>query len=140
LIAYSDTSAIVPLLIDEGSTDRCREHWLGANRLVTVRLVQVEARASFARAARERRITSSQLNAAAQALPSLLSQLDLIEVDAELIEHAASLAQTEALRAYDAVHLAGALVAAGDDLVMVAGDRPLIAAARTSGLATATID
>ncbi|MGQ0617093.1 MAG: hypothetical protein ACT4PW_08875 [Acidimicrobiia bacterium] len=67
----------------------------------------------------------------------LLAQLDLIDLDAELIGHAAALSQREGLRAYDAVHLAGALSVVADDLVVVAGDGALAAAAAAAGLTTA---
>ncbi len=37
--SYFDTSAIVPLLIDEGSTDRCVRLWDEASRIVGARLL-----------------------------------------------------------------------------------------------------
>lgn len=139
MIAYFDTSAIVPLLVDEPGTGQCQDHWREANRLVSVRLAHVEARAAIAQAFRTNRITDPHMRTSVRELDALLGQLDIIEVDAELIGRAAALAESQALRAYDAVHLAGALTVVAEDLVVVAGDRSLLAAAEAAGLTTARI-
>ena len=137
MIAYFDTSAIVPLVVDEQSSSRCEEHWLLADRVVSVRLVTVEARAALAQAARQGRLTARQLRGAVGGLEELVAQLDLVDVDDALVASAAELAESAALRAYDAVHLAAALEIADDDLVVIAGDRALLDAASASGLAAA---
>jgi len=138
LIAYFDTSAIVPLLIDEAGTERARGQWLAADRLVTVRLSHVEARAAIAQALRTGRITPAQHRAAVAELPRLLEQVELVDIDDELVHHAGELAEARSLRAYDAVHLAAALSARDPELVVVAGDAALLTAAATEGLATAS--
>ena len=139
MIAYFDTSAIVPLVVDEPGTDVAGRMWDGADRLVSSRLARVEARAALAQAARVGRLTSRQLLAAKRELDGLLDQLDVVDIDDELVRSAAELAEAHALRAYDAVHLAAAARLAADDVVVVAGDRALLAGARTMGLAIATI-
>jgi predicted nucleic acid-binding protein len=106
---------------------------------VSVRLVRVEARAGLARAARSERISRAQLRSFVRQLDELLDQLDFVEVDEELVRNAADLAQSHSLRAYDAIHLAAALTAASDDLVVIAADRALISAASVAGLATGAI-
>jgi len=139
LIAYFDTSAIIPLLIDEPATERCRDLWLAADRLVGVRLAHVEAHAALAQATRTGRITDPDLRASLRALDALLAQVDLIEVDADVIGRAGPLAEAQGLRAYDAVHLAAAVAIGAEDLVVVAGDRALVAAAEAAGLMTAAV-
>ncbi|HEV2071184.1 MAG TPA: type II toxin-antitoxin system VapC family toxin, partial [Acidimicrobiales bacterium] len=139
LIAYFDTSAIVPLLVDEGGTIAARDIWLAADRLVSVRLARVEARAALAQAARTARISAEQLRSSTQELEGLFVQLDLVDVDDSLIRHAADLTEAQALRAYDAVHLAAAMQVVEADLVLVAGDRALLTAAESLGLMVATI-
>ncbi len=139
MIAYFDTSAVVPLLIDEPGTERSRQHWLRADRLVSVRLVRVETRAALAQAARAGRISQPHLRRAVQELEDLSDQVDFVDVDDDVVRSAGDLAESHSLRAYDAVHLAAALTVAGDDLVVVAGDRALISAAGAAGLATAAI-
>lgn len=138
MIAYFDTSAIVPLLIDEAGTARCQEHWHAADRLVTVRLARVEARAALAQAERTGRLSPRQLRSAVTDLDALLGQVDHVEVDDSLARAAADVAEAAGLRAYDAVHLAAALQLADPDLVLVAGDRAMLAAATHAGLTTAS--
>ncbi len=139
MIAYFDTSALIPLLIDETGSNAAGEAWDRALRLVSIRLVRVEARAGLALAARTSRISSAQLRTFARELDNLLVQLEFVEIDDGLVRSAGDLAESQSLRAYDAVHLAAALTVAADDLVVVAGDRALVSAAQTAGLATAAI-
>jgi uncharacterized protein len=105
--------------------------------VVSVRLVTVEARAALAQAARQGRLTARALRNAVVGLEELAAQLDLVDVDDELVTTAAELAESAALRAYDAIHLAAALAAADDDLVVVAGDHALLHAAAANGLTIA---
>lgn len=137
MIAYFDTSAIVPLLVDETGTPAAREIWLSAGSLVSVRLVRVEARAALAQAARTGRISPPHLRSSVSELEGLLAQLAFVDVDDALVGHAGDLAESLALRAYDAVHLAAAIQVTAGDLVLVAGDRALLAAAKSVGLTVA---
>jgi predicted nucleic acid-binding protein len=136
LIAYFDTSAIVPLLIDEAGTERARAQWLGADRLVTIRLALVEARAAVAQAVRSGRITRAEHRRFVSDLPGLLEQVEFVDVDDALVRTAADIAEARSLRAYDAVHLAAAVGVGGSDLVVVAGDGALLVAATDEGLMT----
>ncbi len=61
----------------------------------------------------------------------------LIGVDAGLALKAGELAEEHALRGYDAVHLATALSARVDDLLVVSWDRDLATAALNCGHAVA---
>ena len=135
--AYFDTSALVPLLIDEPGTDAAGAVWDEAERVVTVRLAYAEARAALAQAARLGRITSGHHDRSASALDNLLDQVELVEVDDALVRAAGALAQQHSLRAYDAVHLAAALTVSDPRLVLVAGDLALLGAATAEGVATA---
>jgi predicted nucleic acid-binding protein len=123
LIAYFDTSAIVALLVEEDGTIAARDIWLGADRLVSVRLALVEARAVLAQANRNTRISAEHLRSLTHELEGLFVQLNLVDVDDALVRQAGDLAEAQALRAYDAVHLAAALQVVEADLVLVAGDR-----------------
>ncbi len=66
-------------------------------------------------------------------------QLDMVDVDEDLARGAGELAEAHGLRGYDAIPLAAAHRVSDPDLVVVAGDRPLLAAATTDGLMTAPI-
>jgi predicted nucleic acid-binding protein len=139
VIAYFDTSAIVPLLVVEGGSDAAGEIWDRADRLVTVRLAHVEARAALAQAVRMGRISPTQARFSARELDGLFTQLDLVDIDDGLVRHAGDLAESQGLRAYDAVHLAAANRVDDTDLVVVAGDRALLGAAEAVGMTVAAI-
>ena len=139
MIAYFDTSAIVPLLIVEAGSEAAGEIWDRADRLVTVRLAHVEARAALSQAARIGRISAAQLRFSARELDGLFTQLDLVDIDDGLVRHAGDLAEAQRLRAYDAVHLAAAHRVDDADLVVVAGDRALLGAAEAVGMTVAAI-
>jgi predicted nucleic acid-binding protein len=139
VIAYFDTSAIVTLLVDEAGTAAAGRIWDRAERLVSIRLARVEARAALAQATRLGRITPQQLRTSKRALEELAAQLDVVEIDEDLVDRASDLAEHHSLRAYDAVHLAAVRRVLDQDLVFVAGDRALLAAARVIGISVAPI-
>jgi len=137
VIAYFDTSALIPLLVDERGSERASRLWDVADNVVAVRLIYAEARAALAQATRLGRLSATNLDATIDALDGLYANLDLLEIDERLVRRAGELAQHHALRGYDAVHLAAAERIRDDTTVMVAGDRDLCAAARTLGMAVA---
>ncbi len=134
MIAYFDTSAVMPLIINEATTELCTRVWNDSSRVVSVRLLYAEARAAFARAERMSRVTRNQLAAAVGELDSVIAKVDHIEVTADLAQRAGELAQAYGLRCYDAVHLAAAQSVADGDLVFVTGDVDLAAAATALGI------
>lgn len=137
MIAYFDTSALVPLFVNEPSTERCTRLWNEASRVVSVRLLYPEARASLARAERMGRVTRAQLAAAIVELDAIIAEVDHIEVTADLAHSAGEFAHALGLRGYDAVHLAAASTVADADLVVVTGDADLAAATTAMGIAVA---
>ena len=76
MIAYFDTSAIIPLVIHETSTDVCNRVWSESTRVVSVRLLYPEARAALAKAHGMRRLTRTQLTAAVAELDTILAEID----------------------------------------------------------------
>ena len=139
MIAYFDTSAVVPLLVVEAGSTRAAVLWDGADRVVSARLVYPEGRAALTLAHRLGRLTARQLRAAVAELDSKYEEFDLVEVDDMLARRAGHLAEAHGLRGYDAVHLAAADRVRNPDLVVVAGDGALLAAAATEGIAIAAI-
>ena len=137
MIAYFDTSAIIPLIIEEPSSAMTSRLWDDAERIVSVRVLYPEARAALARAERMRRVTHGQLTAAIAELESIIGQVDHIEINAPLARLAGGLAHTHGLRGYDAVHLAAAATAADNELVVVTGDSDLGRAATALGISVA---
>lgn len=137
MIAYFDTSAVIPLVIDEPATELCNRLWNQSTRALSVRLVYPESRAALARAQRMDRLNRSQLQAAVDELDSLMHELDVVELSPAIAQSAGELAEHLGLRGDDAVHLAAALAVADDDLVLVSGDIDLAAAASDAGIAVA---
>ncbi len=132
MITYVDTSVLIKVLVEEPGTDAARRLWTEADALASVTLVAVEARAALAAARRGRRLTPARYRRVVANLGELLDQLDLIGVGDEIVEQAGDLAESAALRGYDAVHLAGALLVEAS--VMASADRALCSAAERLGL------
>lgn len=139
MIAYFDTSAIVPLLVQEAGSEQANLLWNEADRVAAIRLVYAEGRAALAMAVRLGRLDKNELRLAVADLDQLYQQLDLIEVSDTLVRRAGVLAEDYSLRGYDAMHLAAAEVLKDESLVLVAGDEPLCKAAEILGLAVAHI-
>lgn len=135
-MAYFDTSALVPLLVDEPSSSACRNLWDDADDVVSARLAYVETAAALAQARRLGRLTARQHRMALRALDGLWSQMQIAEVDQLLVERAAQLADQCALRGYDAIHCAAAVLVNDPTLVAASGDRQLLTAWHTLGVNT----
>jgi hypothetical protein len=132
LITYVDTSTLLKRLLDEDGSPRADEIWDAADVLVSSVMVVVEARAALAAAQRDARLTSDELRAAEAELAGLLQELAFVSVTDDLIDRAAGLAEEEALRGYDAVHLAAALSVGAT--VLTSADRALCDAGARHGL------
>lgn len=137
MIAYFDTSAVIPLLVQESGSERAGLLWAEADRVIGVRLVYVEGRAALAMACRGGRINRSSLRIAVGGLGRLYRQMDLVEASEAIVHRAGVLAEAHFLRGYDAVHLAAAEALRDQDTVLVAGDGALCDAAESLGLAVA---
>lgn len=134
MITYIDTSVLVKLLVAEQGSETAQEIWQAADRLVAVTLVEVEARAALAAASRAGRLTPVHHRRAKSSLRLLLDMMDVIDVSEELVTSAGDLAEIEALRGYDAIHLAGALQTAD---VLATADLALGDAGERQGLPVA---
>jgi len=136
VIAYFDTSAIVPLIVAGPSSPLCAHVWTVADQVVTSRLSYVEAAAALASAERMGRLMRESYDEARRRLSTLWEMVQIVEVDVSLMEEAADAARNQGLRGYDAVQFASALRAASLDSIVMSGDRDLLVAWRRSGLAT----
>jgi uncharacterized protein len=134
LIAYLDTSALVPLLIDEPASPMCLEVWESVDLLVSTRLVEIEAAAALHQANRLGRISRSDLATALDSLDAFMTDLDLLEIDADLVRDARRCAAAVPLRGFDAIHCAaGLFVSEEPGTTMVSGDQQLLSAWRHFG-------
>ncbi len=140
MIAYFDTSALVPLLIDEPASSICERLWDDADDVVTVRIAYVEAVAAIAQARRLRRLTRSQQREAVALLDEKWEQLQVVDVDDPLVRQAGALADVHSLRGYDATHCPGAESINGADVVAASGDHQLLGAWRALGMSTLDVN
>jgi len=135
VITYVDTSTLLKRLLDEAGSPRADVIWEAADILASAEILLVEARAALAAAHRDRRLTTAELRVAKADLIVLLEEITFVEVTGELIDRAADLAETEALRGYDAVHLAAAMAVQAN--VLTSADDALCRAAERLGLLVA---
>ena len=134
MIAYFDTSAVIPLVISEPTSAQAQERWRASERAASARIVYAEGHAALAHAARIGRIAADALPAAISRLLDIYDRLEILEISDVLVRRAGALAELHALRGYDLVHLAAADLIREAGLVFVAGDEVLCDAAETIGL------
>jgi len=139
LIVYFDTSALLPLVIEEPGSLIASRLWDDAERVVSSRLTYAQSRAALAMALRMKRLDEQDLRSAVDAFEVVHDQLQLVEVTEALVRRAGVLAEEFALRGYDSVHLASAEEIADEDVVLAAGDRDLLSAAGALGIAVAKL-
>lgn len=134
MIAYFDTSAIVPLLVQEPSSGRCERAWLDASRVHIAAITVAETAAALAQAKRISRIDDCERDIALRNADDLWRRCAITPISLDLARDAARLAVRHDLRGFYAVQCATGLLLAEAGTVGVAGDRALLEAWRTSGL------
>jgi predicted nucleic acid-binding protein len=139
LIVYFDTSAFVPIIVEENTSVAASRLWIDADRVISSRLLYAETRAALAMANRLGRLDNKQLRDAVHQVEDLINDVDKVEVTDGLVRRAGALTQTLHLRGYDAVHLASAELVRQDDLVVATNDRALRAASQDLGLSVANL-
>lgn len=137
MILYLDTSALVKLYVREAGSVAVRRETNAAEAVATSAVAFAEARAAFARLARERP-ASRKLHR------QRVSQFDrdwghylIVELTPAVTRSSGEIAELHALRGFDAIHLASALwlqSAYSGDLAFMAYDGRLTAAAVDTGL------
>lgn len=136
MITYFDTSILMKLLIDDEAFRAESERlWVESNFAVCAEIGYTEARAALAAVRRNKRLTAAALRTAKEELELLWEQMSVVVVNTELVRAAGDLAEHDALRGYDAMHLAAAI--AGQVTVVASADRQLVEAARRRGFAVA---
>ena len=134
---YLDSSALVKAFVEEEGRDKVIAVLSRADVAATSRLAYVECRAAFARALREGRLSEQDERSVTRALDQRWGQLAVLELDDSLMRDAAVLTRTFSLRAADAVHLASAVLLAGEEMsgtTFACWDTKLTEAAASAGL------
>lgn len=121
-------------MVDEPGTEEAQGAYNEANGIRTTAIAHVEATAALSRMRKGGRLTPTQLRHAIEDLESLWRGIDSHAINDALLAKAAESARTHSLRAYDSVHLAGALsFAAGEELEFACWDKELRDAAKKHG-------
>lgn len=136
MIAYFDTSAIVPLIAEEPATAVCWDAFSTSDEAITATVAYVEATAALARAHAGGRLGRMSVTGTVKRLDGVFQYFTLVDVGGDVVRAAASLAWRQPLRGYDAVHCATALQFAGEEFVAVSGDRQLLTAWQSFGITT----
>ena len=124
-VAFCDSSALVKLVVEEPESALLMQHLRGYSRIVASELAAVEVVRAV------RRMGPGSVAMAHR----LIRSLDLVALDATVIERAASLKPPE-LRTLDALQIASALRLSPLDPVFVAYDVRVARAATHAGLRT----
>ena len=122
---------MIKLLVDEPGAEEARSTYAEADGIRTTAIAHVEATAALARMRKGRRLTPTQLNRAQEDLEDIWRGIFSHAVNDALLAKAAESARKHSLRAYDAVHLDGALsFATGEELDFACWDKELRQAAQ----------
>jgi predicted nucleic acid-binding protein len=141
VIGYFDTSAFVPLLVEENTSFRCRLLWRMADVVVSNRLLPLEATSALHQAFRLHRIDRGRLSRAFDRVDALWEECSPVEIDDALVTRARQCMDAVPLRAYDTAHCAaGLLIAEEPDAVLISGDLKLLAAWRHFGATVVDIN
>jgi uncharacterized protein len=119
VILYLDTSSLVKLYVPEKETAAVQRLVDAAEVIASSSLAYVEARAAFARKRRERGVSARDYRDLVQDFDQDWEKYLIVDVSDALVKLAARLAEKHALRGYDAVHLAAAV------MLRKEGDRPV---------------
>ena len=109
-VSYLDASALVKCYVQEDGTDDVLGLLDQEPDVVASELVRVEVVGAIARAPRQDRLSEEEAAHAIAEFRQMRQNLRLMKVDEAVISRAESLAQKHLLKAFDAVHLATALV------------------------------
>lgn len=137
MILYADTSALVKRYVQEAGTEEVLACFTRFEMIATAALTQVEMAAALAKASRQGWIDAVAAQEAWQDFLQHWPAYVRLPVSALSLERAARLTWKHGLRAYDALHLACALVwqeSAGEAAVFACFDRHLRQAAEGEGL------
>ena len=128
---YVDSSALLKRYVDEPDSDRAVELLSTDPTLVTGRHTVVEVRRNLARV-----LSPTDATVARAAFASDLTSFSIVELDANTVELAATIAEQTSVRSLDALHL-GAARRLGTQLTFVTFDVRQAHAARSLGFAVA---
>jgi len=135
-VKFWDSSALVPLLVEEDLTDAIRELFLGEPGIIAWWGTPVECASAVCRLEREGRLSPQETTEALERLDALARHWHRIEPVDAVLETARRLLRVHPLRAADSLQLAAAFLASEgrpSTLELVCLDDRLVTAAQREG-------
>jgi len=133
MIAYVDASVLLRVVLRQPNA---LPEWAKIFRGVSSALVTTESLRTLDRLRLRTQISDAELASRRQAVLAVIAALEIVEIDATVLDRAAQPMPTE-LGTLDAIHLASALLwrdSTGEDLTMATHDRALALGAQAYGL------
>jgi predicted nucleic acid-binding protein len=133
MIAYVDASVLLRVVLRQPNA---LPEWTQIDRGVSSALVTTESLRTLDRLRLRAQLSDSELAPRRQAVLAVIASLELVEIDAPVLDRAAQPMPTE-LATLDAIHLASALLwreSTGEDLMMATHDRALALGAQAHGI------
>jgi uncharacterized protein len=110
MILYLDTSSLVKLYVEENESSEVDALVKSSEVTATSLVAYAEARAAFARRFREKAFTSNEYDRIKEFFDKDWGRYLILNVTENMIRLAGSLAEKHALRGFDSIHLASALI------------------------------
>ena len=139
---YFDSSALIKRFVEEAGSRRVEALIDAEPPPATSKVTYAEVHAGLARKLRERGLTPAAHRRASRTFDADWPAYVRVELVDPLLVLARDLVQRRPLRGFDAIHLASALRLRdqiGDEVLFVASDDRLLAAASSEGLATVDV-
>jgi len=133
MTAYVDASVLLRVVLRQPNA---LPEWTQIHRGVSSALVTTESLRTLDRLRLRAQLSDSELAPRRQAVLAVIASLELVEIDATVLDRAAQPMPTE-LGTLDAIHLASALLwreSAGEELMMATHDRALALGAQAHGI------
>lgn len=137
MILYLDTSALVKAYISEQNSAEVMTTMRGADIVATHLIAYIEAHAAFSRLKREKKIDEKAFESTKTSFVTDWENYLQIENSKALMQQAVDLSEAFALRAYDSVHLAAAVLLlrkSKQSVMFACFDQQLNKAAKVLGL------
>nr|HDM99737.1 PIN domain-containing protein [Deltaproteobacteria bacterium] len=110
MVVYLDTSSLVKLYVEEDESSKVEALVRSSEFTATSLVAYAEARASFARRFREKAFTPDEHDRIKKFFDKDWNSYLVLNVTEIMIRLAGGLAEKHALRGFDAIHLASALI------------------------------
>jgi len=133
MIAYVDASVLLRIVLRQPNA---LPEWKQISRGVSSALIATESLRTLDRFRLRARLSDYEVAMRRQAILAVIASLELIEIDAAVLDRAAQPMPTE-LGTLDAIHLSSALLwqeVTGEQLIMATHDRALALGAQAHGM------